>query len=386
MTEPIRHEVPADLEGAMIELGLNIWRVNDDEVTAWCPMHVKRLGKQDRHPSWSVNRNTGLHNCYSCGYKGSFVKLVMDVAYPHDLFRALRFIHGFGHVLHVDLPSWDDKQETVEVGLLPEVELQANFDPPPDWALDARMLTAEACAHYGIRWDPRHESWIIPFRTPDGELLGWQEKWQKRKRFINFPKDMKKSLTLFGYDVFPRNEPIVLMEAPLDVGRLHSADFLGGLGVAGDHISITQLRLMRLLSDRGKPELIVALDNDKAGQRMAAEIAYGKWEDGKQVWGPWSSWFHVRYLSYAHTDAKDIGAMSDSDVRRALYESTPHPEAVGLEPPKEHRGVHRKAAPVSGRRRGAHDRSRAGARRLPNGKRQDGDDDRLRRGAGRRVR
>jgi hypothetical protein len=42
-------------------------------------MHFARTGKADNSPSWWINLSTGMHICFSCGYKGNLLQLVCDV-------------------------------------------------------------------------------------------------------------------------------------------------------------------------------------------------------------------------------------------------------------------------------------------------------------------
>lgn len=379
-----RHQAPADLEGAILELGIEVWRSTDDEVTAYCPGHLKRTGSEERHPSWSVNRMTGLHNCFSCGYKGTFIDLVMDRLFPHDVFRAARWMRQFGVNLAraADIVSWDERvdrlaEETVE--LVPETRL-AMYDDVPDWALDARSLERESVDHYGVRWNSKRDSWIIPVRTPEGELAGWQEKWQKKRRFINSPKDMLKSLCLFGLDVFPVGEPAVLLESPLDVVRLHSAGWEGGVSSYGAAVAQAQMKLIQAVTD----ELVVALDNDRDGRLHAEELRVGKWERGKMLDPPWSGGrLDLRFFDYGKSSSKDIGDMDVASIQRGLYEAQ-HWSAARLGTPeqeKHRRGVHGRAQAVPSAARRADGRPRAVPPHGGRGNRQDPHDRRRGRGA-----
>lgn len=387
-TLPSHHSAPADLEGALLELDIRIYRSSDDEVQGWCPGHLKRVGYEERHPSWSVNRQSGLHNCFSCGYSGTFLDLVMSLKFPHDVFRAARWMRQFGVNLArtQDLTTrteWLEQLEAVPQTMVPETRL-AMYDEVPDWALDARTLTREAVDHYGVRWNGKHESWIIPVRTPDGQLAGWQEKWQKRRRFMNDPKDMLKSLCLFGLDVFPVAEPAVVLESPLDVLRLYSAGFEGGLSSYGAAVSLAQMQLIEAVTD----EIVVALDNDKDGRLHAEELRVGRWENGKLVQRPFAAGNHVRFFAYGDYPAKDLGDMDQEAIERGLYESQ-HQSVARLgtdEQKRQRRGFHRGAQAVPGAARRANGRPRAvpADSRRRNGK--DPDDHRGTRGATRRVR
>lgn len=363
---------PADLEDALTELGIDVWRSTDEEVTALCPAHERRTGAPQRHATWSVNRHTGLMNCFSCGFKGTFIDLVMELLFPNDVFRAARWVRQFGVSLASarELVPYDEREQREEAPtiLVPETRL-AMYDDPPAWALEERMLSAESCQHYGVRWDSRHESWIIPVRTPTGELAGWQEKWQKRKRFINDPKDMKKSLCLFGFDVFPVGEPAVLLESPLDVPRLYTAGWEGGLSFFGAAWSQQQMRLVEAVTD----EAVSALDNDKEGRVHAERLRVGDWDKGKQMTPGWAGRLHLRFLSYEGTDAKDVGAMSEDEIQRALYDAQHSTVArpLGASSQETRRGIQRGAQALSNGGRRQDGRPRDGAR---DGRRRNGKD------------
>lgn len=381
-----RHHAPADLEAALNELGIEIWRTNDDEVTCWCPAHLERTGREERHPSWAVNRNTGLHNCFSCGFRGTFLDLVMWRLFPHDVFRAARWIRQFGLKLadRADdvVTSVDDWKALVtddgQIELMPETKL-AMYDDVPDWALEKRQLSRESVDHYGIRWNGKRDSWIIPVRTPTRELLGWQEKWQGRRRFNNHPKEMKKSLVLFGLDVFPVGEPAVLLESPLDVCRLFTAGYVGGLSSYGAAVSTTQMKIIQEVTD----ELVVALDNDRDGRLHAEELRSGKYERGKMVQKPWAGGrLDVRFFDYGASKSKDIGDMADAEIQRGLYEAQHWTTArLGTPQQEQQRRVHRRTTAVPSTPRRANGRPGAvpADRRRGNGK--DPDDHRRRRGA-----
>jgi hypothetical protein len=48
---------------ALEELGVEVLRVTGDEALAKCPAHLERTGKEDNHPSFSVNVEEGVSNC-----------------------------------------------------------------------------------------------------------------------------------------------------------------------------------------------------------------------------------------------------------------------------------------------------------------------------------
>lgn len=259
---------PSDTVAALQALGIEVQREQDDEVYALCPMHMERVGKPDTKPSWSVNRQTGLSHCFSCGYSSDFVGLVMDVMKCNTA-EAIRWVRRNGMVLGIldtipgrlDPPGVKKKPER----LVPEAVL-SQFVPPPEKALQSRLVTAEAAAAYGVLWDEEEEGWILPIRWPDGVLLGWQ--FKKGSFVSNEPKKMRKRGCLFGVHAFRRGR-MVLVESPLDCLYLWSNGIEGGVSTFGVHVSDEQTRIITEYAE----SLVIALDNDKPGQKEALRIA-----------------------------------------------------------------------------------------------------------------
>ena len=67
-----------NVEATLTALGIE-GTLRGSELSAPCPMHEDRVGRPDANPSWSINIDTGLLNCFSCGYRGSVITLIADV-------------------------------------------------------------------------------------------------------------------------------------------------------------------------------------------------------------------------------------------------------------------------------------------------------------------
>ena len=281
---------PSNVPAALDALGID-YVVRDDEAVALCPNHT------DRHPSWSCNLNTGQHNCFSCGFGGSFVRLVMH--FRNLKYReAAEWCGGFLRSREEILADQDDRPVRRPLRVYGEADL-VFFTPPPRKALRSRSLTAEACQAYGVLWDPEKDGWILPIRDPfTGKLWGWQEK--SDRHFRNRPKEIKKSHSLFGYQLLPDQGVAILVESPLDAVRILAAGIPGAIASFGAELSAFQLDL---ISDRCS-RVIVALDDDKAGDKMCAKLK------GK-------AWFfsHMKFFDYADSGAKDPGEMTDEQIR-----------------------------------------------------------------------
>jgi len=279
-------------------------QVRGDEFVGHCPKHKERTGNEDVHPSWSINLETGLFLCFSCGYRGSIITLIAD-------------LKGVSLDEAKSMPVKSDLQTTVSripgthikvtrPALMTEARL-SRFSDAPRWARNRRRLTHASCSLYGVRWNFVSESWILPIReSSDGSLMGWQEKAETGRSFRNFPTGIKKSNTLFGYDIFDGGSMIVV-ESPLDAVRLHSAGFTGAVATFGAIISRSQIHMMSAADD-----VVFALDNphtDAAGRKSSMQLLTATRGILKSV----------RFFEYSGISAKDPGDMSTKEITVGLH-------------------------------------------------------------------
>lgn len=294
LPNPVPGNVPKSLE----ELGIEIYRVVGDEVTGKCPAHVRRTGKQDRHPSWSVNVETGQHNCFSCGFRGPFYVIVKEALGLNDD-DAVSWVKARGSIdrVHRILHGSDYGEESSEE--ISEADL-ALFTEVPQWACDARDFDGSAADEYGVLWVPDKKRWITPIREPDTNLLmGWQEKGHKDRYFRNYPRNVKKATTLFGVNEL-RGDTAILVESPLDVVKIHSAG-LSLMAVSSFGVNVSDVQLA-LLSERVR-HLVSALDHDKDGDRLNEDLI-------DRVRGR----MKLSFWDYSHTSAKDPGDQTDDEI------------------------------------------------------------------------
>lgn len=290
---------PEEMKGVLERLGIEIVSTNGDEITAHCPAHLERTGKEDANPSWFINANSGKHICFSCHFKGGLNTLIKYCAGEEyeDVGQWLN-LGGSNLVRRLEkalrpTPTVEKVRSEVTESML------SAFTAPPSEELLKRGLTLTASDYYGLLWNPVHESWIIPLRDPvNRKLIGWQEKWAHERRFINFPKGLSKASSLFGYERYEAQD-MVVVESPLDVVRLASVGIFGGVAVCGSVISRDQINLIRS-ADR----VIVAMDNDKAGKEAATHLLGMSKDMGFDCW----------FFNYSETDQKDIGGMSKSEI------------------------------------------------------------------------
>lgn len=305
---PLRaNPVPGDVLACLDELGIEVFRVENDEAKAQCPAHFKRTGKVTSRGDWSVNTDDGMHNCFSCGFSGYFVELVEEVlnCSREDAVAWTRERGGIERVRKV-LGGGAFIEELV-AEQVDESDLALFTDVPED-VCDERGIDPWAADQYRVMWDPAKRLWITCIRDEKDRLVGWQAK--NKRYFHNHPEYLEKGNYVYGINDVPDEVTTgVVVESPLDCPYLLSADVEGGVSTMGAGITDRQLDI---LCDRFDV-LISGLDDDKAGDDTNRTLR--KRVNGRAT---------LRFWNYADTGAKDPGEQTYKQVResyRTAYSS-----------------------------------------------------------------
>jgi hypothetical protein len=317
-------------------LQISIANENNDEIQALCPGHELRTGKQDNSPSWSINTSSGLHNCFSCGYKGNLLTLIAEQKDLYNETNALDIKSAASWVKNNSSLDLDLIQNlltnSTEVAPAPmrfvdESEL-AVYDFPPDWAIENRNLNTDAAwkvlLETNVRWDSETSSWILPiyYRNDNTNnlLIGWQEKGERTRHFRNRPVGVPKGKALFGiankktfdeYNYANPNKPaVVIVESPLDAvrGQAVLRGTVPHMVMATYGATITNEQYKFIISNFD--EVVFALDNPKidAAGKVAVTTAYEKF----RKYGLPCSFFNYKRVN---PEAKDFGDMTDDEIR-----------------------------------------------------------------------
>lgn len=284
-----------DIATLLTNLGVEVKRAGEREISAKCPVHLRTTGREDNSPSWSMNAETGLWICYSCNARGTLPQLVGELTGEADSIKAVQTLLLQSGIERLTLP---DRVETE-----PPVDWVSyyQFSDVPSRILNKRMISPEMAKHYGIRYDRGSSAIVVPIVSRFGELMGWQEKGTSWVR--NRPTGVNKSRTLFGIERFT-SKTAVLVESPLDVARFASSiEGPQALATFGAYVSKEQARLIADVADK----LIIAFDNDKAGKEGAINLLkyLPRLKRG------------IHWLPYK-TKVKDIGEMNDDQLAEEL--------------------------------------------------------------------
>lgn len=290
----------------LVDLGVHVSKVGDREITGKCPVHKRVTGHEDSHPSWSMNAESGLWICFSCGARGTLPMLASELSGGNlDFFGIQKLIvnSSFERLTQTK----EEQEEELDVSAF------FNFHRVSDKRCASRSLDPDITYSYGVRWNTDHKAWSIPIMHSTGRLMGWQEK--KTGYVRNFPIGVEKSNTLFGIERF-RSKTAVLVESPLDVVRFAGVfDKPQALASFGAYVSSVQLRILTYVADT----VVIAMDNDKAG-REACKRLYKTMSTPRKG---------VRWWNYDGMDVKDIGDMTDDQIERGLATATIIPPWIG---------------------------------------------------------
>jgi hypothetical protein len=283
------------------------------ESHALCPMHQVRTGRADNSPSWWINTETGMHICFSCGYKGNLLQLVCDINefykdvwgkdYAYDYVAARLWLSQVSEIpvekLLEMIQALPNRIEAIPKPLEMSEARLAVFVSPPAEELAKRGITAEVAEQYGILWDDKKKNWILPLREQENnKLMGWQEKGTVHRTFFNRPGGLQKSKTLFGIE--NQNEDVVIVvESPLDTAHMASAGVTGAVAICGSSISEEQVKLLRR-SDK----IIAAFDQDAAGYKASEELRKMARKYGLNLF----------FFSYPRGGAKDPGDLTADEI------------------------------------------------------------------------
>lgn len=301
--------LPADVLSVLPVLDIDVDKIRGAEAWAICPGHEAVLGRRDNSASWSINVETGEHNCFSCGWGGNFEDLVAwQNGWDRDPDRdeqSRAWIRKHGGIAAVAARMRGEREHVRKrAEEVSEADL-VFYDDPPRYALRDRDLSLASCRAYGVKYDLDKDRWIIPIREPFTErLMGWQIKGEGY--FNNHPEHVEKSLAVFGHALLRKVREGYLEESPLDATRLHTYSLDGAVSGFGVHVSPTQMDLIVDEVD----DLYVCLDNDDAGRKKSVRL-----------WKEYRHRTRLHFANYEHTDLKDHGEMSPEEIEESLVKA-----------------------------------------------------------------
>lgn len=243
-----------------------------DELRCSCPLPYGNHKNGDRNPSFSVNKENGLWNCYVCGAGNilQFVMVMEDATYD----QAIDILRGYQNIIT------DDAFEGIVASY--GAEIQAIHTIEQYYDLEVKKWAQNSTEYWKSRgfmpyiekiwklgYDPVDNRAVIPHYF-GGKCVGYQ----KRSLDGNGPKwknspDFPRSNTLFNYDSCKSSyKSVIIVEAAASVIWLSQCGIDNVLASFGSKVTKEQAKLLRCF-DR----VTIWFDPDIAGQNGKQALA-----------------------------------------------------------------------------------------------------------------
>lgn len=254
-----------------------------------CPVH------NDHTASASVNVIKGLWVCYACGAKGTVEGVIEQD--DSSFFEEMNELLDMEEKIYPE--SWLDLY---------------THSPGPYWS--SRGFSKEAIRYFRLGTDWTTKEPVYPIRASNQDVLGVVRRSDDpmKPKYL-YPKGVVKSHLLFNYQNIESNYVVLTEGAPDAIASWDIGHMAFGLYGATMHA-----RQIELLQKSGVSRIVLALDNDTAGQR-----AMNGWltDEGIKVSGIeerlFNAGFEVVRPSWEGVQGKDLNDL-DSDTRKKLLD------------------------------------------------------------------
>ena len=302
------------MRGLLQSLGVEIVSEAADDFLCLCPFHSNR-----HTPSFAVSFVKGLYICFnpSCNVAGTIVELVKELSHRND-FEAMRFILSKQEETATSFEDelsqlLDTKPDFVE---FPQEKLDELYNEVDDRAREyfsSRGITQKAIDHFKLGYSKQQDMVIVPVHSPNGIPVGLVGRSVEGKRFKN-STNLPRSKTMFNLNRARREGgTIIVVESSFDAIRMFEAGFPNAVATLGGHISSENIANLNKYSSK----IIIATDNDEAGRKLGLEIVQ-KLKSKEVLWAAYE------YGTIYPHDAKDIGDMTNEEIRQCILNAVPH--------------------------------------------------------------
>lgn len=270
-------------ERLMNSLGIKVAKrlYNNEKGTnlvACCPIHG------ETHPSFAVNVEKGVYNCFACDAKGPLVKLISEIK-GISLGDAYSILEEFDNVDRKQSNAKTIRRYDSDVGETNR-EVQLTVHPLSrispfrsgkvsiDYLL-RRGFSQEILCLFKIGWNRVSNRITVPLFSRKGELWGWSERTIFDKGDVEYEAlygdsdkylihEYPKSKVLYPMNLFqPVDDTAILVEGLLDAVWMHQLGYVNTLSIITANMNPNQIPLLRSL---GVKKLITFLDFDKYGE------------------------------------------------------------------------------------------------------------------------
>jgi DNA primase len=184
---------------------------------------------------------------------------------------------------------------------------------------ESRQINEESMHHFKLGYSLVQKMVTVPLHSPDGLPVGIIGRSIEGKSFKNSP-NLPRNKTMFNLHRAKREGgTIIVCESSFDVIRLWQAGFPNAVATLGGSISDTNLQHL----NRYASTIILMIDNDQAGRVLGNTIA-SRLKNKNVMWATYD-----HNIVYPH-GAKDVGDMTDNEIKQCIKNAIPHFEYANL--------------------------------------------------------
>jgi len=272
--------------------GINEINESGNELIHSCRLPFGLHKNGDQNPSASLNKETLMFNCFTCGGGSVFwlVENILDITFNQALARVKEYSTGsfvdydkFIDRLKANL-SQGSPEGKVDIPVYSQNILEPwirqtdymdsrgiSHEVQRDMKIGLRENTME-WVHSGDASQQVSVSRIIIPHIFNGQLVGWQgRKLTEDPRVPKYKnsKQFPKAWTLYNYDNLDPNEELIVVESPMSVLKLKSLGVNNVVSTFGASISNYQIHLIRRFQD-----VCIWMDGDTAGRKASSYLVH----------------------------------------------------------------------------------------------------------------
>jgi DNA primase len=313
----------ADLRSILRSCNVEIVSETGTDFLCLCPFH-----HNTDSPAFAVSYSKGLYICYNqnCNSSGTILDLVMELTQRNN-FEALRFIQSSKltseELLEEELKELlDEKPEFTEFpqAILDKLheDLAVNLNGSQDY-FETRQISKDAMEYFYLGYSEKQNMVTVPLHSPDGLPVGIIGRSIEGKSFKNSP-NLPRNKTMFNLHRAKREGgTIIVVESSFDAIRLWQAGFPNAIATLGGSISDVNIHHLNKYAST----IIIMTDNDSAGRSLGHTIA-NKLKNKNILWAAFD------YNNVYPNGAKDVGDLTDNEIKQCVKNAIPHFEYAVL--------------------------------------------------------
>lgn len=310
----------SQIKDVLDNIGIRIHNQSSTDFICYCPFHDNTYT-----PSFAISKTTGLYICYnpSCDARGNLEYLISQIG-KMDQFEVSKFIRKL-QSSRPDTFEKDIEDIFTEKPMFQEFP-QATLDGLHNVLMNSnraqeyfktRKIFEESWEYFYLGYSEKQDMVTVPLHSPDGLPVGIIGRSVEGKEFKN-STNLPRSLTMFNLHKAKKiSSTLIVCESSFDAIRIHQAGYPNVVATLGGAISNQNIYNL----NRYSSSIIIATDADEAGRKLGNDILSKL--PGKNI-----SWASYDYGVIYPNNAKDVGDLTDIEVKQCIKNAVSHFEYI----------------------------------------------------------